>query len=187
MKTAYFRTGCAIFARWSCGVLLLAGVGCAQWKSSDSSDRGLAIFQKSDASKKSETARVTQISQAKSTGLVVEVQFVTVDSDKATPTELDSLWQWIDETQVDVGQRKTLLANGLRTGRVLDADRFRDQLQSLEHDEGVLDEFMQTASVGSNLKRPPSEHAMRMGRRYELPVGKPLFGELTTIVKIVVN
>ena len=168
----------------TCSAVLFGGGGCAQWKSSTSSSgEGVVALLRGESAKPSTVPNVTQVSRSKSTGLVVEIEFVTVDSDKANDLSLDSLWQWIDETTVDAGERRTLVQNGLRVGRVLDESRFRDQLKLMEHDESILDEFMQTASIGSNLKRPKTEHSMRLGRRFELPVGKPLSGEVTTIVK----
>ena len=116
--------------------------------------------------------------------MVVEVEFVPISVDEATPDEIQSLWQWVDETKIDSGLRRDMAANGLRVGRVIRKDRFRLRLDAMQSGEGVLDEFFFQASVASDVSHGGRRIPMRMGRRYELPVRQPIEGSHVTMARL---
>lgn len=116
--------------------------------------------------------------------MVVEVEFVPISVDEATPDEIQSLWQWVDETKIDSGMRRDMAANGLRIGRVIRKDRFRLRLDAMQSSEGVLDEFFFQASVASDVSHGGRRIPMRMGRRYELPVRQPIEGSHVTMARL---
>lgn len=119
-----------------------------------------------------------------SRSLIVEVEFVPIAVDETTPDEIQSLWQWVDETKVDSSLRRDMAANGLRIGRVIRKDRLRTRLQAMQSGEGVLDEFLFQASVASDVSHGGRRIPMRMGRRYEMPVRQPIEGAQVTMARL---
>lgn len=94
-----------------------------------------------------------------------------------------ALWQWVEETRIDAGQRRRLLANGIRVGLVTNQDQFRRRLQDRTVESGALDQFLSEAAIQSELSAGVERLPLRYGRRYELPLRQPLAGMSVTLVR----
>ncbi|TWT54384.1 hypothetical protein Pla22_20310 [Rubripirellula amarantea] len=114
----------------------------------------------------------------------MEAEFIKTDLESLTSDQMKVLWSWVDETSLNPGQRQGFIANGLRAGIVVDEARFRQQLKTLAPASDVVDDFLSSASVASRVNEGVERIPMRIGRRYELPVGKPNEGEHVTLVRI---
>ena len=152
--------------------------GCATWK-----DASLVAADMDDGDSRVGRSS-TSLVRASSDQAVLEAEFVKADLEAMTPDEMKILWQWVDETSLSPSQRHHLLANGLRAGVVADESRFRKHLKTLTPTSDVVDDFLSSASVASHVGGTVERIPMRIGRRYELPVGKPCEGEHITLVRI---
>jgi len=127
--------------------------------------------------------------KAKSTGLssraapVIEAEFVAVLPHDPAAGD-DGLWQWIEETRIDAGRRRRLLANGIRAGVVTNEDQFRRRLGEQSIETGALDQFLSEAAIESEMSHGVERLPLRYGRRYELPLRQPLPGSSVTLVRI---
>lgn len=108
----------------------------------------------------------------------LESQFVQIEFDPQKPDQLQSIWQWVDETVVPAHVRKRLLRNGLRVGKVTQPDRVFAKIESLQSREtkGVVDTFLASAEVASHQMEGSNRIPMRIGKRYEMPVRLPVKG-----------
>ncbi|NNE00335.1 MAG: hypothetical protein HKN47_23700 [Pirellulaceae bacterium] len=114
----------------------------------------------------------------------MNVEFVPIEIDETTPDDIQSLWQWVDETNLAATTRRELISNGLRTGRVIDAERFRSRLDSMTQPKSVVDQFLSQADVASEVSHGGRRIPMRTGRRYELPVRQPIEGSHVSLVRL---
>ena len=152
------------------GILLASlAVGCASWSDRDSQEN-----------------RQTKLPELKQNpkSLVLKVDFVPIDIDTVDADDLDSLWQWVDETIVDSATRQQWFANGLRTGRVIRHDRFRSRLETMTTAQNAVDQFLAEAEVASEVSHSGSRIPMRLGRRYELPLRQPMTGSHAILVQV---
>ncbi len=145
--------------------------GCASWKDDSSLD---SILKSREKNKIGSPQR----------SIVLDVEFVNVDAEAVEPDQAASLWQWVDETPIDVKLRQRFLSNGMRVGVVSNKERFRERLSTIAANHDVIDTFMATASVASDVSRGEKKIPMRIGRRYELPVRKPIEGSHVAMVRI---
>ncbi len=95
-----------------------------------------------------------------------------------------SMWQWVDETAIDVTLRRRLLENGLRVGLVSNEESFRDRLASIASQQDVVEKFLTSASVASDVSRGAKKIPMRIGKRYELPLRQPIEGTHVAMARI---
>ena len=116
--------------------------------------------------------------------LVLEVEFVPIDVDTTDPDDVQSLWQWVDETAVDSGTRHVWLANGLRAGRVVRRERLRSRLETMKSQQNAVDQFLSEAEIASEVAQGGKRIPMRLGRRYELPLREPISGSHVTLVRV---
>ena len=142
--------------------------GCAPWSNRTTDQKGSAL----PALKESNRS------------IVLHVEFVPIEVDTVNPDVGQSLWQWVDETSIDKTTRRNWLENGLRSGRVINQERFRAKLDSITTEKNAVDQFLTEASVASELSQGGKRIPMRLGRRYELPLRQPVNGEQTTLVRI---
>jgi hypothetical protein len=126
----------------------------------------------------------SNVVKASSSQVLLEVEFLKIDLQKSTATDRSQLWNWVDESVIDDQQRHQLFENGFRTGLVVDAQGFRKHLQTMAGTKDVVDEFLGSASVASDLQNGRQQIAMRMGRRYELPLREPMEGSQVTMVRV---
>jgi hypothetical protein len=105
-------------------------------------------------------------------------RFVQIRFDPADPDQLQSMWQWADETIIDAATRQRLNRNGLRIGKVSHPERLVGRLDALKSGESqdVVDEFLASASVSSHQSEGDRIEPMRIGKRSELPVRLPISG-----------
>ena len=111
-------------------------------------------------------------------------QFVPIAVDETTPDEIQSLWQWTDETIVQPELRRELLLNGLRVGRVVRGERLHQRLDSLRVEKNQLDDFLTQASVASEVSHGGQRYPARIGRRFELPLHQPIEGSHVSMVRM---
>lgn len=160
--------------RWSlCVALLPLLVGCGSW--SAWSGRG---------ADRSDTRAATLPLRKITRSIELETRFVQIEFDPADPDQLQSIWQWVDETVIPANIRTVLVHNGLRVGKAIQADRLESKLDSL-HAAGsadVVDEFLSSASVSSHQSEGSKIYPMRLGKRYELPVRDPFAGYQVVMV-----
>jgi hypothetical protein len=142
--------------------------GCASW-----TDR---------ATDKAEAKLPTLKPNARS--LVLEVEFVPVDVDTTDADDIQSLWQWVDETAVDSATRHDWLANGLRVGRVVRRERLHSRLAAMKSPQNAIDQFLSEADIASDVAHGGKQIPMRLGRRYELPLREPVAGSHVTLVRL---
>ncbi|MCD0462799.1 hypothetical protein [Roseiconus lacunae] len=114
----------------------------------------------------------------------VEAQFVKIRFNPNEPDQLQSMWQWVDETILPAGTRKALQANGLRVGKAAQPERLKSRLDGLRSQEArdELDAFLTSAGVASHQSEGKQTIPMRLGRRHELPVRLPMVGEHVVLV-----
>ncbi len=151
-------------------------VGCATWKDESSlashlpSDKPSSLLDRSHAQSKR--------------SIVLDVEFVNLDTSVADADSAASMWQWVDETSIDVNLRHEFLSNGIRVGLVSNDERFRERITSLAAQKDVLEEFLSSASVASDLSRGEKQIPMRIGKRYELPVRQPINGAHVAMIRV---
>ncbi|TWU48385.1 hypothetical protein [Rubripirellula reticaptiva] len=116
--------------------------------------------------------------------IVLDIEFVNIDVATADADSAASLWQWVDETPIDINLRNEFLNNGIRIGLVSSEERFRERITSLAAQKDVLEEFLTSASVASDLSRGEKRIPMRIGKRYELPVRQPIEGNHVALARV---
>ena len=166
------RSSPAHFLRLA-GTLLLAGIlGCSSW--SGWSDRGESVA--------NATAPLPLKKAPRS--IELESKFVQIQFDPSQPDQLQSMWQWVDETVLPAAVRSSLSQNGLRIGRVIHEERLQAKLETLgsKKPNDVVDEFLASASVSSHQSEGTRRDPMRIGKRYELPVRLPIEGDQVVMV-----
>ncbi|MEM6474056.1 MAG: hypothetical protein AAF802_31185, partial [Planctomycetota bacterium] len=101
----------------------------------------------------------------------IESRFVQVEFDPTEPDQLQSIWQWADETVIPPELRRRLLRNGLRVGKVTQPDRIDAKLDLLRSKEtrSVVDTFLASAEVASHQMQGSKTIPMRIGKRVEMP------------------
>lgn len=151
--------------------------GCASWKDANWKETGSLDLIDTPAN----SGNVTKISASK---VLLEVEFVNIDLQNTTENDLAAIWNWVDESAVDNRERYQLFENGMRAGLVVDQQGFRNHLESMTSKKDVVDEFLASASVASDTQGGGQQIAMRMGRRYELPLRQPIEGSQVTLVRV---
>lgn len=108
----------------------------------------------------------------------VGTQFIQIQFDPADPDQLQSMWQWVDETVIPIETRRSLNRNGLRIGKVVQPQRLNSKLESLKSHESqdVVDQFLASASISSHQSEGDRIEPMRIGKRSELPLRLPVKG-----------
>ncbi|MCG8652802.1 MAG: hypothetical protein MI861_23385, partial [Pirellulales bacterium] len=117
-----------------------------------------------------------------SRAVVLKVDFVPIAIDSLGTNHDVSLWQWVDETVVDVGSRRRWIDNGLRLGRVINEERFLTKLGEISMQQDVVGEFLAQADVASEVSHRGRRIPMRLGRRYEMPLRQPIDGSHVTML-----
>ena len=114
----------------------------------------------------------------------LESRFIQIRFDPAEPDQLQSIWQWVDETVLPSDVRKVLQSNGLRIGKATQDERLVRRLEALQAGESadVVDQFLSSASVSSHQSEGTKAIPMRIGKRYELPVRLPIQGDQVVMV-----
>lgn len=114
----------------------------------------------------------------------LESRFIQIQFDRSNPDQLQSMWQWCDETILPIETRKMLATNGLRIGRVVQYDRLETKLQALrsQASRDVLDEFLSSASIASRQREGVHVDPVRIGKRAELPVRSPNKGDEVVMI-----
>ncbi|MEL6108557.1 MAG: hypothetical protein AAFU85_21335 [Planctomycetota bacterium] len=150
--------------------LVLLCWGCASW-----SDRGSHVERESVDAKPAIRG---------SRSIEVESNFVQIRFDPAKPDQLQSIWQWVDETVIPADKRVLLARNGLRVGRVAQQDRLEARVEEFraENPPDVIDQFLASASVSSHQSEGTDRIPLRIGKRKELPVRSPIEGEQVVLL-----
>ena len=145
--------------------ILLPGWGCAPWSSR--------------SSQLDQEPLTKQPLQRAARTLEIETQFVQIRFDPAKPDQLQSIWQWVDETAISAEKRSLLARNGLRVGRVVQRDRLEARVEEFrsEAPPDVIDQFLASAAVASHQSEGTDRIPLRIGKRKELPVRSPIEGE----------
>lgn len=115
--------------------------------------------------------------------MILDVEFVNIAVDPEDIDQAESLWQWVDETAIDAGLRRKLLANGIRVGFVASEERFREKLAQSTVEQDVVQKFLNEASIASDVARGRERIPMRLGHRYELALGQPIAGSHVAMVR----
>ncbi|TWU08542.1 hypothetical protein Pla52n_11250 [Stieleria varia] len=117
--------------------------------------------------------------------MILATRFVPLNVDSKNPDHVESLWQWTDETVIPAEQRRMLLENGIRVGRVTESGRFESKLTELSQPTSTdeVTEFLVKADVASENPAGKDRIPLRMGKRYEFPVRLPVEGALTPLVR----
>lgn len=152
--------------------MLLASLlvaGCASWTN-----------RSNDETEKAKLPALKQNSRA----VVLKFDFVPIDRDTTDPDQIQSLWQWVDEVIIDASTRHDWRINGLRAGRVINVEQFRRKLDSIKADPNAVEQFLAQADVASEVSQGGKRIPMRLGRRYELPIRRPIAGSHVTLVRL---
>ena len=169
-------------------ILCVVLAGCASWTDRSRADTELAASGDPASSGRGNGLRpVRQNPRA----VIVSVDFVpirlenpAIDDDSTPPAQSD-LWRWADESAIDAETRRRFHANGLRVGRLIREDRFRDALaeRSVETDN-VVETFLSHAEIASHQSHGSRRIPMRLGDRHELPLHRPLTGRQVFLARL---
>lgn len=160
--------------------------GCATWKDAST----IQSITAPPAGGNRVSANRTPANQipANRRSIVLDVEFVPIqirsDSDTNAADVAASMWQWVDETAIDISLRRRLLENGLRVGMVNNSERFRQRIATVTTDQDSVDQFLSSASVASDVSRGEKKIPMRIGKRYELPLRQPIDGTHVGLVRL---
>ncbi len=142
-------------------------LGCAQWR-----QRG----------ELSETSLPAVRENPKS--VILSVQFIPIEMSDGDADKAASIWQWVDETSIDTRARQSLADNGLRVGKAVSLPRLQSRLESLRVTQDVVDDFLEQASIASDAAQGDMRIPIRFGRRYELPLKKPVEGDEVPLIRL---
>lgn len=140
--------------------------GCANWKDDPGVSRGLPTIRENPKS------------------VILNVQFSPIRIEADDADDEASLWQWVDETSIDIGTRQKWMVNGLRIGRLINEERFRSRLRHMAPTQDVVDKFLHGASVASEVSHGGKRIPLRLGRRYELPLRQPIAGSHVALLRL---
>lgn len=146
--------------------------GCASWNSSAT-----------DLSELNKKAGLTELPESRKS-VALEFEFINLPLADMVADDSESVWQWVDETRVDTVIRQRLLANGIRVGFVANEQRFRRRLNSQTQEQDVVEQFLAEASVASDFDQGQKRVPLRMGRRYELPLHRPIPGNHVALIRV---
>ncbi|MCA9136354.1 MAG: hypothetical protein KDB00_06340 [Planctomycetales bacterium] len=159
----------------SVAVLVVAVVlgGCSSWAKWD---------QRGDSGRADRIAHLPLRKVARS--IELETRFIQIRFDPSDPDQLQSMWQWVDETVLPSETRVVLQNNGLRIGKATHEERLLGKLESLGSNasDGVVEQFLSSASISSHQSEGTKTIPMRLGKRYELPVRLPIHGDHVIMV-----
>jgi hypothetical protein len=119
-----------------------------------------------------------------SKAVILHVEFIPIRVAEADRERDDALWRWVDETSIDAVERRRLIDNGLRLGRVINREKFRAQLEPLRPAQGVVEDFLASASVAADVSHNEKRIPMRIGKRYELMLRKPIRGSQVVLARL---
>lgn len=158
--------------RLACLLLLANTIGCAS----------LSNWSESDGDSDNAPAPLPLRKVARS--IELQSRFVQIQFDPANPDQLQSMWQWCDETILPSETRAALSSNGLRVGRVAQPERLESKLETLRIHGGrdVVDQFLASASVSTRQSQGSRVDPIRIGKRAELPVRSPNNGNEVIII-----
>ncbi|KAA1261427.1 hypothetical protein LF1_39750 [Rubripirellula obstinata] len=171
---------------------VMAVSGCATWKEIGSLDlidktsdaRNAAPVNSSAGNSSAVSSSAGNLSRISASKVLLDVEFVNIDLRNTKAKDRAAIWDWVDESAVDNRQRYQLFENGMRAGLVVDPQSFRSHLHSMTATKDVVDEFLASASIASDIQGGGQQIAMRMGRRYELPLREPIEGSHVTLVRV---
>lgn len=178
-------------------LLGFTAIGCATWTDRSQGDLGDRASIRTGKSKPSRSWGKLRSLRSGSTAGVLSVEFVVAErssasagSDPAAGTEAgeavddeSDLWRWVDETVLAAPARRELRANGIRAGRLVREDRFREALARQRDQSDIIDDFLREAEVSSRLAQGSRSLPLRFGSRAEVPLHQPLAGDRVTLVK----
>jgi hypothetical protein len=157
----------------ACVVALLAAAsGCGSW--SNWTSRG------EHAANSAKPLPLKKVSRT----VELETRFLQLQLDPAKPDQLQSVWQWVDETVIPIPKRNRLSSNGLRIGKVIRPERLTRRLESLHRGEAgdIVDEFLASAAISSHQSEGKRTIPLRLGKRHELPVRLPIEGPQVVLI-----
>ncbi|MGB7347469.1 MAG: hypothetical protein WBD20_24825 [Pirellulaceae bacterium] len=165
---------------WTTIALLATLVcGCATW-----TDRATGVLDAVALKDATSGTNPLPVLTESGKNIVLNVEFVPIEVEETTADDIQSLWQWTDETVIEPGARRELTANGLRVGRVLRSERLMQRLKQMRSADGVLDQFLSQADIASEVSHGGQRIPMRIGRRYELPVRQPIEGSHVSMARV---
>lgn len=143
--------------------LLVLTTGCAQWKETSEATASLATPRPSPSAS------------------VIDIGFISLP---IRDDQVDwRLWNDVDEQVLPDNLRQQLAANGLRVGRI--SGRMptivAEELQTDASQESL--QFLEQASLLSELEHGGRRFFCRTAMRYELPVRSQMRGEVSVLVK----
>ncbi|MEO1615310.1 MAG: hypothetical protein AAFV88_05640 [Planctomycetota bacterium] len=143
----------------------------------------LSVWSEKESASENEATRALPLRKIART-IEIESNFVQIQFDPQQPDQLQSVWQWVDETVIPLSTRQRLLRNGLRVGKVTQPDRVQAKLETLrgEQTRGIVDAFLESAEIASHQMQGAKTIPMRIGKRYELPVRLPIKGTRVVFV-----
>lgn len=161
---------------------VMAVSGCATWKEIGSLDlTSNSAYSNGAPSTTTTSGNLSKLSASK---VLLDVEFVNIDLQNTTEEDRAAIWNWVDESAVDNRQRNQLFENGIRAGLVVDPQSLQSHLNSMTSSKDAVDEFLASAAIASDIQSGEHQIAMRMGRRYELPIRDPVEGSRVTLVRI---
>lgn len=174
---------CPVVAIRRCAVAMLclgltaALAGCASWAAWDSTENVIKRASKPTLQDQLPPGKVSR-------RLELDTRYVQVNFDPNQADQIQSLWQWTDETVVPSALRKDLQRNGLRIGKVIQEQRLLSRLQTMKDETqgNVLDEFLAAATLSGPQAEGAKLVPLSLGRRMEFSIRQPLAGEHAVIV-----
>ncbi|WP_146596208.1 hypothetical protein [Novipirellula galeiformis] len=113
--------------------------------------------------------------------IILSVEFHSIQS--SSSDRVASMWQWVDEMVLTPSRRADLAANGLRVGKVIRPDQFKQRLSEMAGPRDVVDVFLGEADVASEVAAGSRRIPMRLAKRYELPLRQPRSGSHVTMLR----
>ncbi len=150
-------------------VFCLLGAACAPWKNTP-------YFETNDQLSES-------IRQESKTRVLLDVEFINASSAFLDDPTFDNLWQHVDETFIDSTVRANFLSNGIRVGKIHSLDRFLQALENGVTETNVVDDFLNEASVASDVSHGTQTLPLRLGKRSEFPLRQPFEGSHVALIR----
>tara|TARA_R110002073_G_scaffold7245_8_gene41377 strand:+ start:8102 stop:9190 length:1089 start_codon:yes stop_codon:yes gene_type:complete len=170
LNTMNRRQFCSLIAASS---LASSVAGCATWIDRSTAD---AVLNHTNSNP---LAAVKPSSQA----MVLSVDFHPIQPEAVTADRVASMWQWVDEMIIEPAHRSELAENGIRVGKVIRPDQFRQRLAEMAGPRDVVDVFLGEADVASEVSVGSRKIPMRLAKRYELPLRQPRSGAHVTLLR----
>ncbi|WP_413431161.1 hypothetical protein [Crateriforma spongiae] len=104
--------------------------------------------------------------------------------DSFQPDPWDTIWNWVDETVVDAGDRRRLLDNGLRVGLVKDPQKVDQLLAEMTPPSDLINDFMEQTEVATDVSGLSGAFPVRWAERTELWVRRADSKTRTVLARI---